>query len=62
MAKYKAKASYKNLSNDENYNAFNSASKHIWLMDGLEVEIKTVPDKLKEHLTEIKNTKKGGKE
>ena len=61
MAKYKAKASYKNLSNDENYNAFNSASKHIWLMDGLEVEIKTVPDKLKEHLTEIKNTSKGGK-
>ena len=47
MAKYKAKASYKNLSNDENYNAFNSASKHIWLMDGLEVE--------------IKNTSKGGK-
>ena len=61
MAKYKAKASYKELNNTKNFHAFGSASKHLWLMEGLEVEIKNVPNKLKEHLTEIKNKKKGGK-
>ena len=61
MAKYKAKASYKDLDDTKNYNAFGSASKHLWLMEGLEVEIKSVPDGLKEHLTEIKDTNKGGK-
>ena len=61
MAKYKAKASYKELNNTKNFHAFGSASKHLWLMEGLEVEIKIVPKKLKEHLTEIKNKKEGGK-
>ena len=61
MAKYKAKGSYKDLDDTKNYNAFGSASKHLWLMEGLEVEIKSVPDGLKEHLTEIKDTNKGGK-
>ena len=60
MAKYKAKASYKELNNTKNFHAFGSASKHLWLMEGLEVEIKIVPKKLKEHLTEIK-ANKGGK-
>ena len=62
MAKYKAKASYKELNNTKNFHAFGSASKHLWLMEGLEVEIKSVPKDLKEHLTEIKVTNKGGKE
>ena len=61
MAKYKAKASYEELDDSINFNAFGSASKHLWLMEGLEVEIKNVPNKLKEHLTEIKNKKEGGK-
>ena len=59
--KYKAKASYKGLDDTKNFNAFGSASKHLWLRAGLEVEIKNVPKKLKEHLTEVKNTNKGGK-
>ena len=62
MAKYKAKASYKELNNTKNFHAFGSASKHLWLMAGLGVEIKSVPKDLKEHLTEIKVTNKGGKE
>ena len=62
MAKYKAKASYKDLDDTNNFNAFGSASKHLWLKAGLEVEIKSVPEVLKEHLTEIKKkTDKGGK-
>ena len=61
IKKYKAKESYKGLDNTKNFNAFGSASKHLWLMEGLEVEIKSVPDGLKEHLTEIKSTSKGGK-
>ena len=46
MAKYKAKASYKELNNTKNFHAFGSASKHLWLMEGLEVEIKSVPKDL----------------
>ncbi len=61
MAKYKAKESYKNLDDSKNYNSFGSASKHLWLNAGLEVEIKDIPEGLKEHLTEIKSTSKGGK-
>ena len=61
MAKYKAKASYKDLDDTKNYNAFGSASKHLWLKSGLEVEIKTVPKDLKEHLIELNMTSKGGK-
>ena len=60
--KVKAKASYKNLSDDKNFIAFDSLSKHLKLMDDREIEIKgEMPDELKEHLTEIKNTNKGGK-
>jgi|TARA_R100000458_G_C8134844_1_gene148391 hypothetical protein len=59
--KYKAKASYKGLDDTENFNAHGSASKHLWLLEGLEVEIKNVPKNIKEHLTEVKNTTKGGK-
>ena len=61
MAKYKAKASYLELDDTENYNAFGSASKHLLLKAGLDIDVKDVPKSLKEHLAEIKNTKKGGK-
>ena len=61
MAKYKAKASYKDLDDTKNYNAFGSGSKHLWLKAGLSIEAKNVPKSLKQHLTEIKNTNKGGK-
>ena len=59
--KYKAKASYLELDDTKNFNSFGSSSKHLWLLEGLEVEIKIVPNGLKEHLTEIKNTKGGKK-
>ncbi|QDP48967.1 MAG: hypothetical protein Unbinned1524contig1003_5 [Prokaryotic dsDNA virus sp.] len=60
--KVKAKASYKKLDNTENYISLGSESKHIWLLEGKEIEIKgNIPEKLKEHLTEIKNTKGGKK-
>ena len=58
--KYKAKASYKELDDTKNFNSFGSSSKHMWLLEGLEIEIKVVPDALKEQLTEIKNTNKVG--
>ena len=58
--KYKAKASYKELDDTKNFNSCGSSSKHLWLLEGLEVEIKVVPDGLKEYLTEIKKTNKGG--
>ena len=61
MAKYKAKASYKELDDTKNFNSFGSGSKHLWLKAGLEIEAKDVPKSLKEHLTEIKDTNKGGK-
>ena len=63
MAKYKAKASYKDLDDTKNFHAFDSASKHLLLKAGLEVEWnKPIPKDLKEHLTEIKKkTDKGGK-
>ena len=59
--KVKAKASYKELDDTKNYNAYGSASKHLRLKEGLEIDVKEVPKSLKEHLTEIKATNKGGK-
>ena len=50
MAKYKAKSSYHELDDTKNYNAFGSASKHLWLKEGLVIDIKDVPKTLKEHL------------
>ena len=59
--KIKAKASYRELDDTENYISLGSTSKHLWLLAGLEVVVKDIPKNLKEHLTEIKNTDKGGK-
>ena len=62
MAKYKAKASYNELDDSENFNSLLSASTHLILLAGKTVEWdKSVPDNLKKHITEIKNTTKGGK-
>ena len=62
MAKYKAKVTYLGLDDSENFNSLASASTHLLLKAGLEVEWnKYIPTNLKKHLTEIKNTKEGGK-
>lgn len=59
--KIKAKSSYYNLDNTENFNALSSASTHLRLVAGLEVDWNgNIPKGLKEHLTEVK-VKKGDK-
>jgi len=60
--KIKAKASYSELDDTQNFKSLKSCSTHTRLKAGLEVEWKgNIPKELKEHLTEIKNTKEGGK-
>ena len=62
MAKYKAKASYLELDDTKNFNSLLSASTHLKLKAGLEIEWNNeIPKELKKHLTEIK-ANKGGKE
>ena len=62
MAKYKAKASYKELDDTKNFKSLKSCSTHLRLKAGLVVEWKNeIPKDLNEHLTEIKDTNKGGK-
>ena len=63
MAKYKAKVTYLGLDDSENFNSLASASTHLLLKAGLDIEWnKDIPKDLKKHLTEIKATNKGGKE
>ena len=60
--KYKAKASYADLDDTKNFKSLLSCSTHLKLKAGLEIEYNgKIPKELKEHLTEIKNTNKGGK-
>ena len=62
MAKYKAKKSYAGLDDTKNFKSLLSCSTHLRLKAGLEVEWSNdIPKDLKEHLTEIKDTNKGGK-
>ena len=62
MAKYKAKASYKELEDTKNFKSLLSCSTHLKLKAGLTIEWKNeIPKDLKEHLTEIKDTKEGSK-
>ena len=62
MAKYKAKASYKDLDDTKNFNSLLSASTHLKLIADEEVEWKgKIPKNLADHLLEIKNVTKGGK-
>ena len=55
--KYKAKPEYSKLSNADNFLALGSASTHLWLEAGLEVEIPKsllpLAKKIKECLTEV---------
>ena len=59
--KYKAKKSYTDLDDTENFKSLKSCSTHLKLKAGIEIEWKgDIPKDLKEHLTEIKD-KKGDK-
>ena len=59
--KYKAKSTYSELDDTENFKSLASCSTHLKLKAGLEVEYKgNIPKELKEHLIEVKN-KKGAK-
>ena len=57
--KYKAKETYKQLPDEENFISLLSASTHLKLMADLEVEFNNeVPSKLIKHLTEVKEGSK----
>ena len=53
MAMYKAKKSYLELKDTENYCSLGSPSKHGRLVSGETLELTNVPDKIKSHLQEI---------
>ena len=56
--KYKAKNTYANLKDSENFLSLHSASTHLILLAGEEVEWNnSLPKKLKETLTEVKKPK-----
>jgi hypothetical protein len=57
---YKAKESYKKLSDDKNFNAFDSPSKHYRLINSEAVQISFVPKSLEKHL-ESEKVKKESK-
>ena len=60
--KIKANVSYSELDDTENFNSLLSASTHLILLAGETAEWNgKIPKNLKEHLTEIKNTKGGKK-
>tara|TARA_R110000824_G_scaffold176451_1_gene355412 strand:+ start:3928 stop:4113 length:186 start_codon:yes stop_codon:yes gene_type:complete len=60
--KIKANESYKELDDTINFNSLLSASTHLKLLAGETAEWKgKIPKDLKEHITEIKITNKGGK-
>ena len=62
MAKYKAKKSYTDLDDTKNFKSLKSCSTHLKLKAGLVIEWDNdIPKDLKEHLTEIKDTKEGSK-
>ena len=53
--KYKAKKSYNDLPSSENLQSLGMGSKHIWLIEGLEITFNgELPDSLKDHLIEVK--------
>ena len=58
MAMYKAKKSYLNLKESENFDGLGSPSKHGLLVAGHTLELEDVPEKIKLHLQEIKSTSK----
>lgn len=57
--KYKAKDTYKQLPNEENFIALGSASTHLLLMADMEVEFNyKISSKLIKHLIEVKKENK----
>jgi|10_taG_2_1085330.scaffolds.fasta_scaffold08439_3 hypothetical protein len=53
----KAKATYNELGDGDNFNSLLSASTHLKLLAGEQVEWKSpIPKKLMEHLTEVKKS------
>ena len=53
--KYKAKKSYAELPPTENFLSLGMASKHTFLIEGLEITYNgTLPKELKDHLSEVK--------
>ena len=59
--KIKAKASYMELDDTQNFKSLKSCSTHLRLKAGLEIEWNNkIPKELMEHLTEVKE-KKGDK-
>ena len=63
MAMYKAKKSYLELKEADNFDGLGSPSKHGLLVAGHTLDLVDVPEKIKPHLQEIKSTskKKGDK-
>ena len=60
MAKYKAKATYKDLDDTKNFKSLLSCSRHLLLKAGKTIEWDhEIPKVLKDTLTEIKDTKGG---
>tara|TARA_R100001594_G_scaffold46848_1_gene79865 strand:- start:1073 stop:1267 length:195 start_codon:yes stop_codon:yes gene_type:complete len=62
MPRYKAKKSYLELKEKDNLDGMGSPSKHGLLVAGHEVTLDNVPEKIADHLQEIKEktTKKKG--
>ena len=60
MAMYKAKKSYLELKETENFDGLGSPSKHGMLVAGHTLDLEDVPEKVKSHLQEVgkKITKK----
>ena len=54
MAKYKAKKSYLQMKDAENFDGLGSPSKHGMLVAGITLELDSVPEKILPHLTEVK--------
>ena len=52
---YKAKKTNAELPSSENFLSLGMASKHIWLMEGLEIAYNgNLPKEIKDHLSEVK--------
>jgi|TARA_R100000808_G_scaffold13648_1_gene32915 hypothetical protein len=54
--KYKAKESYKSLDAADSFLGLGMASKHIWLIEGQEIEYNgKMPKAMSKHLEEVKS-------
>tara|TARA_A100001201_G_scaffold143754_1_gene147220 strand:+ start:330 stop:509 length:180 start_codon:yes stop_codon:yes gene_type:complete len=54
--KIKAKESYKSLDASQNFLSLGSASKHLWLLAGKEIEYNgKLPKEMQKHIEEVKS-------